>query len=137
MTQTSTAKDIRDYLIAQGVTTDIFINLEPSTPINCITIYTTGSWNEPNPKFLIDYPTIQIRSRATTDETCFNNLLEVFDILHGVTSFTQNTTKYTGIQASTSITNLEIDKNDNRIKFVNFNLITEPEYNIQNRKQLS
>jgi hypothetical protein len=137
MTQYNPSKDLRDYLIANGVTTDIFINQEPTDPIDCITIYDTSEQSNPNPKFLIDYPSLQIRSRSSLYETAYANLLEIFDLLHGVDGFTENTTNYISIIASTNIFSLGNDDNDNNILVCNFNIISEPQYTSQNRKQLT
>lgn len=136
MAQNNPAKDIRDTLVNDdGVTTPIYIGSEPASPDDVITIYNTGG-DAPSPKHLLDYPTLQVRSRANTYVDAYDNLLEVFDFLLGRSAFTKNTTVYTGIVATTSIFEVGSDDNERRILAANFKLFVEPAYSSQNRKSL-
>jgi hypothetical protein len=108
MTQNNASYDLRDYLINDaGVSLTIFVSKEPDTPIECVTLYNYSD-SDPDPKFRIDYPSIQVRSRAATYETAYNNALTIFNKLVGIGQFTKNTTKYTGIFAKTSIFDIGI-----------------------------
>ena len=77
MSQNSPSNDLSVVLNDEGVTTDIYVNFMPNTPNNCLVLYDT-SYNPSNPKYLLDEPGVQIRSRATTQTTAYNNLLEAF-----------------------------------------------------------
>ena len=133
MAQNNAAKDIREKLIADGVITPIYYSSEPNTPDAVITLYNTGG-EAPSPKFLMDSPSLQARSRANDYETAYNNLQEVFDLLLGRPAFTINTTLYVGIWASTGITEIGRDDNERRLLVCNFRLITQPALVSQHRK---
>lgn len=135
MAQNNIGKDIREVLIADGVTTPIYIASEPSTPDAVITLYNTGG-EAPNPKWLLDFTGLQARSRANDYETAYDNLQDVFDLLLGRPAFTQNTTRYTGILASSGIMDIGRDDNERRILVCNFRLIVEPALSTQHRKSL-
>ena len=135
MAQNNPALDIRETLIADGVTTSISIGMEPPTPHDVITIYNT-SGEAPSPKFLLDFPGLQVRSRSTDYITGYNNLLEVFNLLIGRPAFTLNTTRYTGILAMTNIFELGEDKSARRLFACNFKLFTEAESGTQHRKPI-
>ena len=134
MTQNNASYDLRDYLINDaGVSLNIFVSKEPDTPIECVTLYNYSD-SDPDPKFRIDYPSIQVRSRATTYETAYNNALTIFNKLVGIGQFTKNTTKYTGIFAKTSIFDIGIIENDNFVCGFNLRLIVEPTDGGQHRQ---
>jgi len=125
MAQNNPAKDIRATLVTDGVTTPIYISSEPANPDVVITIYNYQG-DAPNPKFLLDFPQLQVRSRANDYETAYNNLLEVYDLLIGRPAFTVSTTRYTGILANTNIFEIGRDDNERRILAANFRLFVEP-----------
>jgi hypothetical protein len=117
--------DVKAMLVASGVTTAIYVSKEPTftgTPI--LTIYDTGG-EAPSPKFILDFPSIQIRSKAKTYVVAYANLLQCVDLLNGRTPETKNTTRYTGILATTGIMQIGVDENENPILVVNFKLFTE------------
>ena len=136
MAQNNPAKDIRDKLIADGVTTPLFISSEPKTPNAVITLYNTSEYEPPSPRFLLDFSTLQIRSRANNYETAYNNLLEIFNLLVGSPPFTQNTTIYTGIIAMTNIFEIGRDDNDRRILAFNLRMFVEPASDGQHRRSI-
>ena len=71
--------DVKKYFVSQSLTASIptvvgstlgfgrnlFIGREPSSPVNCITIYPTGSYS-PDISRSTETPTIQIRIRNTS-----------------------------------------------------------------------
>jgi hypothetical protein len=137
MTQNNPAKDIRDTLVNDdGVTTAIYIGSEPSTPDECVTLYNTSGDEPPSPKYLLDHPGLQVRSRANSYETAYTNILQVFDLLVGRAAFTKNTTRYTGIIALTNIFDLGQDENRRRILVCNLKMFVEPAAGSQNRKSI-
>jgi hypothetical protein len=135
MTQLSPANDIKDLLVADGVTTTMFVSSQPTTPDTVITLYNVAG-DPPSAKFLLDSPHLDIRSRSDSSETAYANLLEVFNLLLGRASFVKNTTRYTGIWAKTSIFDLGWDENNLKLLGCNFRLAVEPLFVAQNRKQL-
>ena len=136
MSQNNASYDLRDYLINDaGVSLNIFVSKEPDTPIECITLYNYSD-AEPDPKFLMDFPSIQVRSRAMTYESAYNNALTVFNALVGKDAFTKNTTRYTGVFAQTSIFDIGIANNDNFVCGFNLRLIVEPVTDGQHRRSI-
>lgn len=137
MAQNSPAEDIRSLLVnTDGITTPIYINFEsPSSTEDNITLYDLPG-EEPNPKFLLDFPRIQARSKASNFVNAYDNLLEVFDKLLGRSAVTINTTRYTGIWAVTNILQLGKNDTDRYLVAVTFRLAVEPAEVSQNRKAL-
>jgi len=137
MTQKNVCFDIRQYLINQGITEPIFIDKEPPTPNLCVTLY-TNSFNAPNPKFLLNEPSIQIRVRANPLEHSqgYDLIQAIYDKLLGVPPFVLNTTRYTGILAESDIMSLGRDDRDRVIFVGNLRLFVEPLKTNQNREQL-
>lgn len=124
MTTLSVSENIRALLLSDGVVTPMYINKEPADPIECLTIYDTGG-DPSNPKYILDYPTIQIRSRAADYDTCFQNIQECFEFLNGRPSETVNTTRFTGIMATTGLLSLGQDSNQKYLYTTNFRLFVE------------
>jgi len=135
MSQNNPASDIRTQLIADGVTTPIFTGGEPKSPNEVITIYNTSE-EPPSPKFLLDFPGLQVRCRSTSYDAAYAILLGVFDILVGRPPFVVSTTRYTGVMATTNILEIGRDENDRRILVFNLKLITEAQKGTQHRKAL-
>ena len=135
MTQYNPARDIRETLINDGVTTPIYIGSEPMSPDVVITLYNYQG-EAPSPKYLLDIPYLQVRSRANDYETAYNNILEVFNLIVGRSAFNINTTRYTGILANTNIFELGQDDNERRILAANLRLFVEPTSTTQHRKSL-
>lgn len=135
MSQNSPSNDLSVVLQDEGVTTDIFVNFMPNTPNNCLVLYDT-SYNPSNPKYLLDEPGVQIRSRATTQTTAYNNLLQAFNLLVGKSAFVKNTTRYTGILSQTNLFSLGLDEKNRYLWAVNLRLYVEPEADGQNRISL-
>ena len=137
MARLSTAKDIVDLLLdVDSISTTIVASNEPESPDTVVTIYNTSSSDAPNPKYLIDKPSIQIRSRSKSYATAYSNLQEIFDALLGRGSFTSNTTVYTGIWANTGIFDMGQDDNSRHILAVNMRLTAEPVYDSQHRSAI-
>ncbi len=119
------SKDIRQKLIDAGVSSSIlFIGQEPDSPDGVMTIYDTLG-DPANPRWLIDEPTFQIRSRSVSYETAYNQLLNARDILLGLPKTTISGTKYIGIWTKTDIASLQRDEEDRVILIVNFRMVRE------------
>lgn len=81
---------IADYLGNQGIATkgiDMFLMVQPTGPVSCITIYDTGGF-PPDNELPIKEPTIQIISRAEDYETAKQKALDVYDELHKLSNAT-------------------------------------------------
>lgn len=122
----SPAEDIRQKLIDLGVTVDIFVNSEPKEPNTAITIYdTTGGI--PNPKWLLDNPEIQIRSRSKSQSTAYSNLRDIRDRLLGISQFIEGSKTYIGIWSKDDISYLMQDDSNRSILVTNMRIVTEPD----------
>lgn len=125
--------DMRDVLVNAGVGTfaatsgwGIYIGSEPTSPNTVITLYDTGGLS-PNPVFLLDFPTFQVRVRGNPNDYlgAYNKILGVRDVLLGFDSQDINTTRYDGVWQSSEIVSLGTDKE--RFIFVaNFRVAREP-----------
>lgn len=102
----SAAMDLKDVLVSAGIGTfggstgwGIYIGFEPSAPDTVITLYDTGSSQEPNPAYLLDFPTIQIRVRGAKGDYpgAFAKAFAVKDVLLGLPPQTINGTRYDGV----------------------------------------
>lgn len=135
MTQNSLGFDIRAYLISQGVTEAIFIGKEPVTPDLCVTLY-QGSFNSPNPKFLLNEPSLQVRVRSNSYETGYQLIQDIYNTLLGALPFTLNTTRYSGILGISDILDIGRDENERFLFVWNARFYVEPLKTTQNRTQL-
>lgn len=121
-----TSQDTRQILIDNGISSSlIFLGQEPDTPNTVITIYDTGG-DAPNPKWLLDFPTIQIRSRSKQYSTAYSNLINCRDIILGIDKLVVSTTTYVGFQQSTGVLGLGKDEKDRYMLSINFNVTREP-----------
>lgn len=119
--------DVKQILVDNLISSSIiFLSSEPDKPDTVITLYDTGG-EPPNPKWLLDFPSIQIRSRAKSYATAYANIINARDILLGKDKLTVNSTKYIGFVASGDIMMMPRDDEDRNILVVNFNITREPE----------
>lgn len=127
------SEGIKDLLVAEGFLFDgssdwsVIIGRKPVEPARCIVIYDAGG-KDPNPRWLIDYPNIQIRIRGDVNDyqAAFNKAKEIKSILLGVPSQTLNGDRWNHINMLGDIALMGYDEN-NRPEFsMNFTLIIEP-----------
>lgn len=105
----------------------IFVHMEPTRPDTSITIYDTGSFDPPNPKFLLDHPTIQIRTRAGTHDypACYQKQLDVRAALLGFPSQQVDDVWVVGIWQVTDV--IHLGESEGRpILVSNWRAIIEP-----------
>jgi hypothetical protein len=111
-------------LIFSGATRNIFLNREPASPINSVTIYDTPGM----PPYIgltdvgYEYPSIQIRVRNDTQVNGWAIIEKIKNSLHGMHGITVNGTLYSSISCANGPALLEWDNNGNVIFFVNFSL---------------
>ena len=135
MAQSNAALDIKTTLVADGVYIPIFVGSEPPKPDDVITLYNTVGAT-PNPKFLLDEPTIQLRIRSGSYNTAYTNLLGVFNLLHGRPAFTVTGTRYVGLIATSNIFEIGKDEKDRTLLAFNMRLIVEPALGTQHRQSI-
>ncbi len=129
-----TAVGIKDLLVAAGIGTfaatsgwGIYINKEPTDPDTVVTVTTSGGTN-PNPKWLIDFPSAQVMIRGAPNGyvAAQAKAQEVKDALLGLPSQDLNGDRWDSITMAGDIAPLGYDET-NRPRFsLNFNLIIEP-----------
>jgi hypothetical protein len=105
--------------------TNLFINSEPSKPINCVTIYDTSGF----PPYLglagetgYEYPSVQVRIRNQDSQAGWVLAEGIKNSLHGRHGQVWNGTLYSSIACSSGPALLDKDDNGNFIFYVNFNL---------------
>jgi len=123
------SEDVKDMLLADtelGLTfaEDLFINREPATPDNVVTIF--DSYGSPPYIGLTntgyEYPSIQIRARGNDSRVTFNLLNEIYLSLHGRAHETWNDTLYESIICTNVPTLLDWDDNGRCRFIINLNL---------------
>ena len=120
---------LRDQAVGNlGGTLDwaIRIGKEPTSPDRSITLYDTGG--DPNPKFLLDQSTIQIRIRGAKQDYQIT-YLKALDIKNQLLSFPKqivNGTLYIGIWPMGDIVYIGHDDNDRPLFTSNWRLGSEP-----------
>jgi hypothetical protein len=104
---------------------NLFLNKEPATPINCVTIFDTEGF----PPYLglggetgYEYPSINIRVRNTKQQDAWTIIEEIKEALHGRHQETWNDTLYSIIYCSSGPALLDWDDNGNCRLIVNFNI---------------
>jgi hypothetical protein len=105
--------------------TNLFIGIEPDQPNECVTIFDTPGSSPQltmNRGEIYEYPSIQIRVRATEYLEGWGMIEDVKDFLHGRSQEQLNGTLYTAIICSISPFLLDYDQNRRPRFVVNFNL---------------
>lgn len=105
----------------------IFIGRETTSPDTAITITRTGG-QAPNPKWLLDFPTFQVRVRGGKHNysAAYDKAEAIKDLLLGITSQDVDGDRWVAINMLTDITFIGYDENDRPIFSLNFQMIVEP-----------
>jgi len=129
------SEDLKNVLVAAGIGTfgatsgwGIFIGKEPDKPNTAITLYDTGGY-EPNPKWLQDNPTVQVRVRGTNYKTTLQKAKDARDALLGIgpNDFPASvTTTYVGIWVSSDVGYIGSDDKNRFIFTFNLRITIEP-----------
>ena len=127
--------DIRDMIIADGETMDVFIGTEPDLPDEAVTIYMLPG-QAPDPKFILNYPRLQIRVRARDYETAYNTAYRMLDDLVGRDPQIVNSSMYTAIYGVSDVFYLDKDTKNRFIFAFNIRLVVEANTS-SNRKSLA
>lgn len=119
--------DFADILEASGagtVGTDIFAGLDqPSEPANAIFIVSTGTSRPNMPSLNYSYPSCQvaIRSEKGSKVICDERTEEILSILHGLTDYSVNNSRYVYIFQSSGPVGLLEDGTMRPKNVINFN----------------
>lgn len=125
----SPATDISSFLQAQGVGTegtDLFIGLEPDEPDFVISIFDIPGF-PPNPKYLRDEPSIQVRVRGNKNnyDTAWQKMQEIKDVMLGAQPQLLNGTDYVLFVLATDPMSLGRDESSRPLIISNWNLVRE------------
>lgn len=141
---TNPAISAKDLLLNAGVgdsdpTADfgIHVGQEPDSPDKTITIYNSPG-SPPNPKWRLDYPSVQIRTRAAPGDSraAWDKANEVKKALLGLQSQTVNGDRWVSVTMTGDISPLGADRNNRYRYTVTFDLIIEPDSTGDNRQAL-
>lgn len=135
----SRAVELKDLLVAAGVgvfnvtdtanVTDwsISVGKMAEKPDRCITAYDSGG-KSPNPAWLVDYPTVQIKVRGSENDyvAAVDKTTEVKDALLGIMSQTIGSDIYVSISMIGDRNFLGYDENGRPMFSLNFQLIINP-----------
>lgn len=119
---------IAAHVIISGWTTEI--GVMPKTPDKVIMISDTGG-PTPNPKWLLDFPTIQVMVRAGTNGYLIGwaEAKAVKDILLGCDSRNVNDDRWVAVNIASDLAFIGRDENERPLFSINFQLIVEPQTN--------
>jgi hypothetical protein len=104
----------------------IFENTLPALPDDCIAVFAYGGI-PPSVDWEGEFPNIQVRVRATSHDTAYDNAYHVMHTLHKLTRTTINGTIYYWIAAKQSPSSLGRDAKGRHIYVINFDVIKEME----------
>lgn len=130
----SPAEGIKDLLVTASIGTfaattgwGIFIAREPLKPDQAITVYDTGGL-APDPKWLLDYPSVQIRIRGNKGDYqgTFIKAKQCKDVVLGCPSLDLNGDRWVSIVGLGDLISLGHDDNERPQFTTNFRLIIQP-----------
>lgn len=123
----SPAVTARQILVDKGITGTIEVSRMPDSPNECITIYDSGGQAN-NPKWLLDYPTIQVMVRGNPDgyAAAYQKAKDVQDALLGLESQTIGGNRWVSVLAMGGIISLGYDEKNRPSLSMNFRITIEP-----------
>jgi hypothetical protein len=135
----------KGLLVAAGVGSDtptddwgIHISQLPAMPIKAIAIYDTGGTGEgPNPKWLLDYRTIQVMVRGSSNgyEEAYGKAQAVKDTLLGLPAQVVGDDRWDGVTGVGDITFVARNENNQPMIAINFRIIIEPGVNLLTNRE--
>lgn len=139
--QNPPSKGIADLLVAAGFTFGgvdpwaVYIGRRPDLPKAVVTIYDSGG-GTPNPRWLIDYPSVQVRVRGNVNdyEESWLKAKEIKNIILGQPSQDLNGDRWVHFNMAGDIGFLGYDQTNHPEFSLNFNLIIEPANDIGNNR---
>lgn len=126
---TSPADDIAQILHDDGIgvrATDLYVNDDPGNKTLTIAVYDTPGF-DPNPKWLRDHPTVQVRIRGAVhgSSAAYDKALAVKDALLGRPTTVVNSKNYVQFIQMGDITFVGADENNQPIFVTNWRLAVE------------
>lgn len=131
---TNVAIGVKDLLVAANIGAfaaasgwSINISKEPISPNTTITIFNTAG-RPPNPKWLLDYPSLNIRVRGSKGGyvNAEDKAKEVKDVLLGFDSQDINGDRWVSVTMPGDLIFIGYDENERPMFSLNFRLIVEP-----------
>lgn len=129
---------IRDKLVERGVgkkppikeekpSWAIFIGKQPATPTTAVTVKIAAG-PDANPKYLLDYPVVQIMIRGEKGEyeAAYNKAQLVKDVLLGIPSQTIKDVRWVLVNLIGDIIDMGTSQEDHPMFSLNFQFIVEP-----------
>ena len=142
-----TSVDISSLLVSAGIGVlaaksgwSIHVSQEPEKPDQAITLYDTGSWREPHPALLLDFPSMQVKVRGAPGKyaEAHEKIWSIRELLLGLSPQTINGTYYSGVWVMSDIFHVANDENNRPMLTINFRISREPEQvSGDNRQPLS
>jgi hypothetical protein len=117
----------------------VHVSKMPPLPNKAIAIFDSGGTGEgPNPKWLLDYRTMQVRIRSEPDDYvgAFDKAQQVKDTLLGLPAQTVGSDVWDGVTILSDITFIGRDDNDRPELSINFRLIIEPATNALTHREV-
>lgn len=125
------SQGIKDLLTDDGGVSDwtIEVGVMPKTPDKVIMISDTGQGADPNPKWLLDFPTVQVMIRGAVSDYLATWAIHkaVKDILLGLTSQSVNSDNWNAVNITGDLGFIGRDEVNRPLFSVNFQLIVEPQ----------
>lgn len=118
----SPAFDIAVFLQNEIVESLCYVNEEPASPNNCVTIYDTGG-SDPMIVDDIYSPTIQVRVRNLSSPAAYAKQYQIRDILVAARNKIINSTDYVAMWLQGDIISIGRDENNRYILTSNYKLM--------------
>jgi Bacteriophage minor capsid protein len=143
MATTLPSEDARTLLVAAGVvfadtTVDwtIYIGKMMDKPNKAVSIIDAGGFS-PNPKWLLDYPSIQVKVRGAPNGYSEARLkaIRIKDELLGIISLDVNGNRWASVTMAGDIVMLGYDQSERPMFTLNFNLIIQPSASADTNRQ--
>jgi len=130
MAEFPASQGIKDLLATHVGTSGWTIEISqlPDTPDRIIMISDTGGI-EPNPKYLLDFPTVQVMVRGTVSGylAAWREAKAVKDLLLGVPAQVLNLDRWDGITQNGDLAHIGRDESMRPLFSINFAIILEPQ----------
>jgi hypothetical protein len=115
---------------ATGALPPAYVGWEPDgdgVPDYVVTLYNSGG-RSPNPKFLIDFPSVQVRVRGGKNgyTTSRAKAEAIKNYLLGLPSQTIGTVRWVSVGMDGDIADIGFDKKQRPLHTINFRMIVEP-----------
>lgn len=129
------SEGFRSLLVAAGIGTfnastgwSIHIGKEPTEPDTAITIYDSGG-SPPNPKWLLDYPSVQVRVRGANGGyvAARAKAVDIKNALLGLDSQDIDGDRWVSVTMAGDIGLIGYDQSNRPLFSLNFRLIIEPQ----------